>query len=130
MVLTGDVINDESLLEALAEPCGIFVSSVVHEQVHCSLDVGFADIGEQQVKNIMRPLRVYQVMLAGAGTQATVVDHAPPSRVSPRRRWWAVGAVLGLASIVAASLLLPLIKSSPMPANSPPPLSLAILPFA
>ena len=128
--IAGDGVNVASRLEALAEPGGICVSSAVREQVHGSLDVGFTDIGEQQVKNIMRPLRVYQVMLAGAGAEATVADRSLRSRVSPHQRWWAVGAVLGLAGIVAAWLLLPLIKSSPTPPDSPPPLSLAILPFA
>ena len=126
--IAGDGVNVASRLEALAEPGGICVSSAVREQVHGSLDVGFTDIGEQQVKNIMRPLRVYQVMLGGAGAHAA--DRSLPSRVSLRRRWWAIGAVLGLAGIVAAWFLLPMIKSSPMPADSPPPLSIAILPFA
>src|SRR6266516_4754043 len=79
--IAGDGVNVASRLEALAEPGGICVSSAVREQVHGSLDVGFTDIGEQQVKNIMRPLRVYQVMLGGAGTQATVTDHPLPSRL-------------------------------------------------
>ena len=74
--IAGDGVNVASRLEALAEPGGICVSSAVREQVHGSLDVGFADIGEQQVKNIMRPLRVYQVMLGGAGAQATVADRS------------------------------------------------------
>src|ERR1700686_902302 len=55
--IAGDGVNVASRLEALAEPGGICVSSAVREQVHGSLDVGFTDIGEQQVKNIMRPLR-------------------------------------------------------------------------
>ncbi len=128
--IAGDGVNVASRLEALAEPGGICVSSAVREQVHGSLDVGFTDIGEQQVKNIMRPLRVYQVMLGGAGAQATVADRSLRARVSPHRRWWIVGAVLGLAGIVATSLLLPLVKPPPTPADSPPPLSIAILPFA
>jgi class 3 adenylate cyclase/TolB-like protein/Tfp pilus assembly protein PilF len=128
--IAGDGVNVASRLEALAAPGGICVSSAVREQVHGSLDVGFTDIGEQQVKNIMRPLRVYQVILAGAGAQATVADRSLRARVSPHRRWWISGAALGLAGIVATWLLLPLIKSSPMPADSPPPMSIAILPFA
>jgi hypothetical protein len=67
--------------------------------------IGFFDIGEQQVKNIMRPFRVYQVMLGGAGTQAPMADRTLPSRVKHRRHWWAVGAALALAGIVAAWVL-------------------------
>ena len=128
--IAGDGVSVASRLEALAEPGGICVSSAVREQVHGSLDVGFTDIGEQQVKNIMRPLRVYQVMLGGAGAQATVADRSFRARVSPHRRWWTAGAVPGLAGIVAAWLLLPLVNPPPTPADSPPPLSIAILPFA
>ena len=47
-------------LEALAEPGGICVSRVVRDQVRDKLDFGFEDRGEQQVKNIARPVRVYR----------------------------------------------------------------------
>jgi adenylate cyclase len=55
--IAGDGVNVAARLEALADPGGICVSAAVREQVHGSLDVRFADIGEQQVKNIMRPIR-------------------------------------------------------------------------
>jgi len=73
--IAGDGVNVAARLEALAEPGGICVSAAVREQVHGSLDEGFPDIGEQQVKNIMRPFRVHQVMLGGAGTQADGRSH-------------------------------------------------------
>jgi class 3 adenylate cyclase len=95
--IAGDGVNVAARLEALAEPGGICVSAAVREQVHGSLDEGFSDIDEQQVKNIMRPFRVYQVMLGGAGTQAPMADRTLPSRVKHRRHWWAVGAALALA---------------------------------
>jgi adenylate cyclase len=52
--LAGDGINVAARLESLADPGGICVSGSVREQVHGSLDVGFDDIGERQVKNIAR----------------------------------------------------------------------------
>src|SRR6266581_2777297 len=64
--IAGDGVNVASRLEALAKPGGICVSAAVREQVHGSLDVGFDDIGEPQVKNIMRPIRVYSVDLKTA----------------------------------------------------------------
>jgi adenylate cyclase len=57
----GDGVNIAARLEALAEPGGICVSSVVYEQVRDRLDIAFEDLGEQQVKNIVRPVRVYTV---------------------------------------------------------------------
>src|SRR5262249_53658448 len=57
----GDGVNIAARLEALAEPGGIYVSRVVRDQVRDKLDVAFEDIGEQQVKNIARPVRVYRI---------------------------------------------------------------------
>jgi adenylate cyclase len=57
----GDGVNIAARLEALAEPGGICVSRVVRDQVRDRLDFVFEDLGEQQVKNIARPVRVYRV---------------------------------------------------------------------
>jgi adenylate cyclase len=57
----GDGVNVAARLEGLAEPNGICVSRVVRDQVRDKLDVAFEDLGEQQVKNIARPLRVFRV---------------------------------------------------------------------
>jgi TolB-like protein/class 3 adenylate cyclase len=68
----GDGVNVAARLEGLAEPGGILVSARVQEDAEGRLDVGFADEGEQQLKNISRPIRVYRVLLdaAQAGTAA------------------------------------------------------------
>src|SRR3984893_12653597 len=57
----GDGVNIAARLEALAEPGGICVSRVVRDQVRDKLDYPFEDLGEQQVKNIARPVRVYRI---------------------------------------------------------------------
>jgi adenylate cyclase len=57
----GDGVNVAARLEALAEPGGICVSRVVRDQVRDRLDLTFEDLGEQNVKNIARPVRVYRV---------------------------------------------------------------------
>ena len=59
----GDGVNVAARLEALAEPGGICVSRVVHDQVRDKLDLAFEDLGEQQVKNIARPVHVWRVKL-------------------------------------------------------------------
>jgi class 3 adenylate cyclase len=59
----GDGVNIAARLEALAEPCGICPSTAAHEQVRDKLDVVFDDLGEQQVKNITRPVRVFAVRI-------------------------------------------------------------------
>jgi len=60
----GDGVNVAARLEALAEPGGICVSRVVRDQVRDKLDFAFEDLGEQQVKNIARPIRVYRIPIA------------------------------------------------------------------
>jgi adenylate cyclase len=64
----GDGVNVAARLEALAEPGGICVSRVVRDQVRDKLAFSFEDMGEQQVKNITRPVRVHRIVLGeGAG---------------------------------------------------------------
>jgi len=60
----GDGVNIAARLEALAEPGGICVSRVVRDQVRDKLAISFEDMGEQQVKNITRPVRAYRALLA------------------------------------------------------------------
>jgi adenylate cyclase len=55
----GDGVNVAARLEALAEPGGICVSRVVRDQIRDKLPYQFEDMGEQSVKNIARPVRVY-----------------------------------------------------------------------
>jgi TolB-like protein/class 3 adenylate cyclase len=57
----GDGVNVAARLEALAEPGGVFVSNTVHEHARDRLPFVFEDLGEQQVKNIARPVRAYRV---------------------------------------------------------------------
>jgi len=81
----GDGVNVAARLEALAEPGGICVSSRVQEDVHGSVEVAFEDIGEQQLKNIARPVRVYRVQLNGATKTAPALQpsHKPSIVVLP-----------------------------------------------
>jgi adenylate cyclase len=58
----GDGVNVAARLEGLAEPGGICVSRVVRDQVRDKLDLAFEDLGEQSLKNIARPVRVYRVL--------------------------------------------------------------------
>ena len=59
----GDGVNVAARLEALVEPGGICVSRVVRDQIRDKLDYTFEDLGEQQVKNIIRPVRIYRIRL-------------------------------------------------------------------
>src|SRR5438093_4166155 len=71
--LYGDGVNIAARIEALADAGGVFVSNTVHDHVRDRLPFVFEDLGEQQVKNIARPVRVYRVRDA-----STAKASAPP----------------------------------------------------
>jgi adenylate cyclase len=62
----GDGVNIAARLEALAQPGGICVSRIVRDQVRDRVNYTFEDLGEQSVKNITRPVRVFAMRLDGA----------------------------------------------------------------
>src|SRR5262245_34200762 len=62
----GDGVNVAARLEGLAEPGGICVSARVQEDAEGKLELAFENAGEQQLKNIARPMRVYRVRLGSA----------------------------------------------------------------
>jgi len=73
----GDGVNVAARLEALADPGGICVSRVVRDQVRDKLDFSFEDLGEQQVKNIARPVRVYRVLIDGTAAETPAAPAIP-----------------------------------------------------
>src|SRR3989440_2923885 len=77
--LYGDGVNIAARIEALADAGGGFVSNTVHDHVRDRLPFLFEDLGEQQVKNITRPVRVYRVPDA-----ATAASPSPPSSTLSR----------------------------------------------
>jgi adenylate cyclase len=64
----GDGVNVAARLEALAEPGSICVAARVQEDAAGKLDLAFEDLGEQQLKNIARPVHVYRVVTAARPT--------------------------------------------------------------
>src|SRR3981081_1832910 len=77
--LLGDGVNIAARLQTLAAPGGICISRTVYEQVANKLSVQFADIGEQEVKNIPSPVHAYTLAL---GTD----DAGPQSRALASKR--------------------------------------------
>lgn len=59
----GDGVNIAARLEALAEGGGICISGTVYDQVENKLNLGYTDLGQHRLKNISRPVRVYQIKL-------------------------------------------------------------------
>jgi class 3 adenylate cyclase len=80
----GDGVNIAARLESLAEPGGICISSSAYDQVRGKVGVEFADLGEQNLKNIASPVRTY-ALVSGEPSPITQVERVkpiPPPRLS------------------------------------------------
>ena len=137
----GDGVNVAARLEALAEPGGICIPRVVRDQIRDKLPYSFDDMGEQSVKNIARPVRVYSLR------PYTIADHptasmpvAAPRRGRTSRVTIPAAAVAGLLTIAAGAWWLWLAtkpSSTPSVAAATslaqplvaPRLSIVVLPF-
>jgi adenylate cyclase len=132
----GDGVNVAARLESLADPGGICISGTVHDQVRDRLPLVYHDAGEQAVKNITRPVRVWRVLLDG-----TVPSRGETRRIA--RRYWH-GGVLSLAGLMIILAMIVLVqhvsfKPPRTHASIPPPPtpaltlpdkpSIAVLPF-
>ena len=92
--LLGDGVNVAARLESIAEPGGICISSSVYDQITGKLDLGFQDIGNQNLKNISRPIHAYRV----SGSAPPVLPRSPER--SANMRW--LGLATAVVAIVAA----------------------------
>src|SRR5271170_1457719 len=110
----GDGVNVAARLEALAEPGGICVSGMVRDQIRDKLPYPFEDRGEQSVKNIARPVRVYAL-------RPEAIAELPAANVpagTPRRRraipWPAVAAAATVLVLTAIGWWIwPVVRPSP-----------------
>ena len=116
----GDGVNIAARMEALAEGGGICISSTIYDAVEGKLSFGFDFLGEQQVKNIAKPVRVYRVR----------AEPRPISRRTalPKIGWKQLGMLAAaLLLIVAAGFWgMKGWKSGPSLPEKP---SIAVLPF-
>ena len=115
----GDGVNIAARLEAMAEPGGICISGSAFDQAVHKVDVGFAGLGEQSLKNIADPVRVYRVLLDPAASGKIV---AAPHRIGSRGMTLAGIAVLFIALLAGF-----FVWQKPFGSQRP---SVAVLPFA
>jgi TolB-like protein/class 3 adenylate cyclase len=136
----GDGVNVAARLEALAEPGGVCISHTVRDQIHDKLPYALADLGEQFVKNIARPVRAYALSPETiVGLPSAGVPRAAPrrSRVAPMLISAAAVAVLVIAGAVwwpwptarRPAAEAPIV-ASPAQELKAPRLSIVVLPFA
>ncbi len=76
--LFGDGINIAVRLEGAADPGGVMISEKVYSEVEGKLDAGFEDRGEQQLKNIARPVRAFAVRAGASSALSDRLSAAPP----------------------------------------------------
>jgi adenylate cyclase len=93
----GDGVNVAARLEALAEPGGVMVSEDVHRYVDGKLDVGLADAGAHEVKNIAKPVRAYRVVMDEA-------EEAQSSSQVFRRPKVVAGLALSIAVLIGLAV--------------------------
>ena len=139
--LMGDGVNVAARLEAICEPGGICLSEDAYRQVRDKLHETFVDLGEQNLKNIARPVRAYGLKTGGGAAG----QPAPPASKSGAGRWRWVPVAAGLvAALLAAGWFGRPTFVPPPPAVPPAPavgasdeklahaprLSIIVLPFA
>src|SRR5262245_35777589 len=134
--LYGDGVNIAARIESLAEPGGLCLSGTVYDQVETKLPLTYQYLGEQTVKNIAKPVRVYRVAEPGSAPPPTRTDH---TKRPPYKRRAALAAVLVLVVGIASGVLLYLFrppaapvgvssdKASVLPLPDKP--SIVVLPF-
>jgi adenylate cyclase len=111
----GDGVNVASRIHALAPPGGICVSASIYDEVRNKPGTRFKDLGERKLKNVSRPIRMYQVV------PASLIEE--PAEHKGRRRRNAL--IAGAGALILAGLALVLVRlRSPAPA-SPQALSVA-----
>jgi adenylate cyclase len=134
--ILGEGVNIAARLEGLCEPGGVLISGSAFDNVRAKIDAEFIDLGEKDLKNIARPVRVYSLSPVAVAASA---DRSPPARrvsgARGRNRWAFALAFCAFAALAAgwygwrswphspaASASSDLLASSPR-------LSLVVLPF-
>jgi adenylate cyclase len=135
----GDGVNIAARLEGLAEAGGICISGTVHDSIENKLALGYEYLGEQTVKNIKKPVRVYRVLTEPEAAGSVVYRRRRDDPSHRRRAALTLGVVLVIAVMVVVMWRFFLRPSAPLEKvtfqNTPAPLelpdkpSIAVLPF-
>ena len=134
--ILGDGVNVAARLESIAEPGGICISSSIYDQIAGKLNLGFADMGHQSLKNIGRPVRTYMVSRDGslaetaAPAAATRAGAAASADAEPARSsatlWLTAAGAVGLVIVTIMFLG----RGRQADAPSPTPAQTAVAPVS
>jgi adenylate cyclase len=134
--ILGEGVNIAARLEGLCEPGGVLISGSAFDNVRAKIDAEFIDLGEKDLKNIARPVRVYS--LSPAAVAASADRSSPARRVSTAQGWnrWAFALAFCAFAALAAGWYgwrswphSPAASASSDLLASAPRLSLVVLPF-
>ena len=124
----GDGVNIASRIHALAPPGGICISERVYDEIRNKPEIEVKDLGEKNLKNVSRPIRVYSLQVA-----ATVDRDSSSPLLASQRKTLAVIAVISavaLAIVVAYASRSRILTALKTPASIPRKVTIAVLPFA
>ena len=93
----GDGVNIAARMEGLAEGGGICLSGTVYDAIENKIGLEYEDLGEQEVKNITKPVRAYRVLM---GTEAAAI--VPGEKKAKSRVWRKVAIALGVIVVLLA----------------------------
>jgi adenylate cyclase len=96
----GDGVNIAERVQSLAEAGGICISGTAYDQVENKLSLGYQDLGEQAVKNIAKPVRVYRVLMEPEAAGKVVGE----KKAKPRQ-WRMATMVLAIGLIVVVAVI-------------------------
>ena len=98
----GDGVNIAARIESLSEAGGICISGTAYDQVENKLGLGYQFLGEQTVKNITKPVRVYRVLM-GSEAAGKVIGEKKPKPIQWQRA--GIGLVVAAIVVVAAFVI-------------------------
>lgn len=109
--LLGDGVNVAARLQALAQPGGICLSGAVYDQVRGRIEIGFADLGPQTMKNMADPVRVYALRVGPDAHRVAAMASAPAPApraghgIFERLRRRLLGALVVVAVLLVINLM-------------------------
>jgi len=98
----GDGVNVAARVESLADPGGICVSGTVFDQIESKLPLGYEFLGEQSVKNISKPVRIYKALMDPDAVGKVIGEQT----VEPRREQKTALVVLTALLLIVGGLLI------------------------
>ena len=98
----GDGVNIAARLESLSEAGGLCISGTAFDQIKNKLNLGYKYLGEQTVKNILEPVRVYQVLMEPEAAGKVIGE----KKTKPKQwQMAAMGLVIGVIVVVVAIVI-------------------------